>query len=67
MTSSITRWFRYVAFQDIPAYLALGWEWSQDDPPLHQPHGSYAVVMTHSGEDEPPEVATADVFAEVSP
>ncbi len=42
MTGDII-WFRYVKFSDIPAYLALGWEW--DGEPLHAPHGYYAALM----------------------
>ena len=34
MTGDII-WFRYVIFADIPAYLALGWEWDGKPLQLH--------------------------------
>ena len=49
------RWFRYVRYEDIPAFLALGWEWDDKEPPLHAPHGCYSVIMTWGGEGEPKE------------
>jgi hypothetical protein len=47
------KWFRYVCFVDIPAYLSLGWEW--DGMPLHAPHGCYAALMEWCGQGEPRE------------
>lgn len=49
------KWFRYVRFVDIPTYLALGWEWNPDEPPLHAPHGLYSVIMEWVGDGEPRE------------
>ena len=40
---------------DIPAYMALGWEWDPHEAPLHAPHGCYRVVMTWTGEGDPKE------------
>ena len=52
MTGDII-WMRYVKYNDIPAYLALGWEW--DGKPLHAPHAAYSVLMTWSGKGSPRE------------
>ena len=43
MTSRI-RICRYVRFQDIDAYLYLGWYFEGGEP-LHMPHGAYAVIL----------------------
>jgi hypothetical protein len=53
--ASLTRTFRYVPLARIPEFLALGWDWSPDEPPLHQPHGSYSVIMEFVGDGEPVE------------
>lgn len=37
------RIFRYVRFQDIDAYLALGWYFDGDA--RHMPHGAFAVTL----------------------
>ena len=49
------RWFRYVPFRLIPDYLALGWDWDESAPPLHAPHGCYAVICEWKGDGEPRE------------
>ena len=55
MSEGKITWARYVAFADIPRYLALGWEWDADAPPLHAPHGCYRVLMIFAGAGKPPE------------
>jgi hypothetical protein len=57
MTDRIT-WHRYVPIADIPAYLALGWDWNDRETPLHSPHGNYSVLMTWIGAGEPVEPLT---------
>ena len=52
MTGDII-WFRDVKYNDIPAYLALGWEW--DGKPLHAPHGEYAALLEWKGRGFPRE------------
>lgn len=42
---SRTRIFRYVRFADIGAYLDLGWYFDCREPPLHMPHGAFAVIL----------------------
>jgi len=53
-------WFRYVPIADIPAYLAIGWEWNPAAWPLHAPHGFYSVLMTWVGDGEPVEPRIRD-------
>lgn len=50
---------RYVLIEQIPAYLALGWEWMDRATPLHSPHGNYSVLMTWPKEGLPVEPARA--------
>jgi hypothetical protein len=49
------RWFRYVPYRLIPDYMALGWDWDDQAPPLHAPHGVYSVVMEYKRDGEPVE------------
>ncbi len=45
------QWLRYVAHDEVPAYLAKGWVVSDDL--FGTPHGDYAVLMLWAGEGEP--------------
>jgi hypothetical protein len=56
-------WHRYVRLEDIPAFLAVGWEWDDRETPLHSPHGFYSVLMTWGGSGEPVEPADAVMLA----
>ena len=60
-----TRWFRYVKIEDIPRFMARGWEWDDRETPLHAPHGCYAVVMEWRGDGEPREPRCENVREEV--
>jgi hypothetical protein len=46
-----TRWFKYVAFDHIPVWEALGWVATDALEATH--HGHYAVLMQWTGEGEP--------------
>jgi hypothetical protein len=59
MSDKIT-WHKYVRIEDIPAYLALGWEWYDRATPLHSPHGNYSVLMTWPRSSEPVEPIKSD-------
>jgi hypothetical protein len=45
------RWLRYVAHDQVAAYLANGWRLEDDLTKTH--HGFHAVLMIWAGDDEP--------------